>query len=225
MKQTSLIIQIIFFSVTFHLSAQDFFEGELNYKIEYEVLNKNISVSILEREMGDSFDAYVKEDKYIMTYNSKGELGWSKTIVLLDEGYTYVEYEKSDTIYKYPLDDNKSKLIQISRNVNDQKKVLDEMCESITLKYESTDSNSMFRVTDGKHYFNPKYKLNYKKYKNYTSGFWNLYVKESKAISIRNEHLYKGMFKSVSQATKITKKKIPEELFIINQDKIVKETD
>ncbi len=96
------------------------------------------------------------------------------------------------------------------------------MCESITLKYESTDPSSAFKITDGKHYFNPKYKLNYEKYKNYTSGFWNLYVKESGAISIRNEHLYEGMFKSVSQAVSVIEKKVPEELFIINESKIIK---
>ncbi len=122
MKQISsrLYMILIFFSL--QLNAQDFFEGELNYSVTYEVLNKNIPISLLEREMGTTFSAYVKEDKYIMTYNSKGDLGWSKTIIRLDEGYGYIEYEKSDTIYKYSLNDNKNKLIKVSRNSMDQKK-------------------------------------------------------------------------------------------------------
>lgn len=218
-----LLLPLIF--ICFQLNAQDFFEGELNYQIEYEVLNKNIPVSVLEREMGDSFSAYVKEDKYMMVYNSKGELGYRKIIIRLDEGYGYEEYEKSDTIFKYPLNNNKNKLIEISRNSNDRKKVLDEMCESVTLKYESTDPESIFKITYGKHYFNPKYKLNYEKYKNYTSGFWNLYVQEAEAISLRNEHFFKEMFNSVSQATKIIRKKILEKLFVIDKNKIVKIID
>ncbi len=217
----SSIFLILLFSIS-KIEAQAFFEGELSYKIEYEIINKNIPKGMLEKQMGDSFKAFVKEDKYIMLLNTTGEFGWTKTTVRLDEGYSYIEYEKLDTIYKFKHDINKSELLKISRSSNDRKKILNEECEYVTLNYRSTNPNSAFGIIKGKHYFSPKYKLNADKYKNYKSDFWNLYVKESGAISIRNEHFYEGIFKSVSEVTQILEKDISDELFLLDKNKFVK---
>ncbi len=202
--------------------SQDFFEGQIHYKIEYETINKGIPDGFLEVQMGDSFDAFIKEDKYIMVYNAKGELGAMKTIVRLDEGFSYLIYEQSDTIYKSRLDSRKNKLLALRRVNNEKKEVLGELCEYVILDYETNEPNTFFKIVRGKHFFNPKYALNAEKYRNYTSGFWNLYVNESQAISIRNEHEYEGLYKSVSFATVIEEKKIPDELFLMDNDKIIK---
>ncbi|RNC89219.1 MAG: hypothetical protein ED555_06885 [Allomuricauda sp.] len=58
--------------IQFNGQSQEYFEGKIHYKIEYETINKNIPDGLLEIQMGDSFDAYVKEDKYVMIYNGKG---------------------------------------------------------------------------------------------------------------------------------------------------------
>jgi len=58
-------------------------------------------------------------------------------------------------------------------------------------------------------------------YKQLTMCFGNLYVKESKSISIRNEIEYPSIFKSVSEATSITPKKISFEMFEPNKSKVI----
>ncbi len=60
----------------------------------------------------------------------------------------------------------------------------------------------------GKYYFNPKYKLNAKLYSEYTDCFWNLFVKESNAINIRNETEFYPLFKSIQEVTSIVQKNI-----------------
>ncbi|GAB5399226.1 MAG: hypothetical protein Aureis2KO_08110 [Aureisphaera sp.] len=221
MKHQLILVQLILFICSTTLYAQNYFEGQIDYKIEYESLNENIPKEYLATLIGDSFTAYVKEDKYVMIYNSKGEQGWSKTIVRLDEGFSYLEYEKSDTIIKSRLDENSDKLIALRKETDQKRMILGEMCPSIVLKYESTDPDFPFKITDGRHYYNPKYRLNPEQYKNYTSGFWNKYIELSEAVSIRNEHVFAGFFKSVSEAVKIEERKIPESTFTLDRNKIV----
>lgn len=216
-----LIFTLLLLTSYSNTFAQDYFEGQIDYQVEYESLNNNIPSSYLSYMLGDLFTAYVKEDRYIMLYSSRAGKGWSKTIIRLDEGYSYVEFEKSDTIFRSKLNTNKNKLIVIKKNPNKQLSVLGEMCSSISLKYEFLDSENPIKISNSVHYYNPKYRLNPMKYKIYTSGFWNLYVDKSEAISIRNEHTYEGFFKSVSEAKKIEVKEIPDELFELNKEKII----
>ena len=63
-----------------NILAQDYFEGQIEYQVKYESLNKNIPSSYLSYVLGDLFTAYVQEDRYVMLYNSKADKGWSKTI-------------------------------------------------------------------------------------------------------------------------------------------------
>lgn len=214
------VVLIIFYA--FSLNAQDFFEGELNYKIEYQSNNENLPTSMLEREFGTSFTAYVKEDRYAMIYHGKGQQGWMKIIVRLDEGYSYTEFEKLDTITKNKFGTEKNHLIKFERNQNDKKIILGEKCESITLQYKPKDSISFFTEMRGKYYFNPKYKLNAKRYSEYTDGFWNLFVKESNAISIRNETEFYPLFKSIEEVTSIVEKNIDKAVFEPNPNKTLK---
>jgi len=211
--------------ISFFCRCQDFFEGKIHYKIEYEKINTNIPDGFLETQMGDSFDAFVKEDKYIMIYNGKGEFGGWKNIIRLDEGFSYLIYDKSDTIYKSPLDKENGTLLTLKKITDEKKEVLGELCDYIILDYKVSDPNTFFSISRGKHYFNPKYALNVDKYKNYNSGFWNQYVGLANAISLRNEHEYEGLFKSISYATSIEPQRIPDEMFLMDKSKIIKTTE
>ena len=51
------------------------------------------------------------------------------------------------------------KLIELRKDVDQKRMVLREMCPSIVLKYESTDPDFPFKITDGIHHYNLKYKL------------------------------------------------------------------
>ena len=158
--------------------------------------------------------------------NNKGSIEWTKQIILLDENVLYFECEKLDTIYKYPLDKEASKLIRIHKNEGDNLIILGDECPSLTLDYEMTDPNSIFSSNQGKYYYNPKYKLNKEAYANHRVGFWNLFVNESGSISVRNEVVQKPLFKSVMEAFQIIEKKIPDELFEIDtKNKVIKESD
>ncbi|WP_147404138.1 hypothetical protein [Aquimarina sp. AD1] len=212
---------ILFLLLISNMYGQEYFEGQIEYKIEYEPINPNIPRSYLSTELGDSFTAFVQEDRYTMIYNGKGELGWMKIIVRLDEGYSYTEYEKKDTITKAKFGLEKDKLLEFSRNPDDKKIVMDELCESITINYQPSDPKSFFKTFRGKYYFNPKYKLNSKLYENYTNGFWNLFVKESNSISIRNETEFYPFFKATQEAISIDEKKIPSKIFEPNNSKVI----
>lgn len=221
MKKT--ILSISFFLIfIYSLKAQEFFEGELNYKIEYQSSNESIPNAILEREFGKTFTAFVKEDRYAMIYHAEGKQGWMKVIVRLDEGYTYTEFEKSDTIVKTKFGKESNELIEFKRNPDDKREILGNECESITLQYRPKGSDSFFQEMRGKYYFNPKYRLNPKLYSDHTEGFWNLYVQESESISIRNEIEYFPLFKTIQEVTSIVEKKVDETIFEPNKSKAIK---
>lgn len=206
--------------------SQDYFEGEVHFKIDYTSLREDIPKELFSREFGDTLIGYVKERKYIMTTNNKGAIGRTKQIILMDENVLYFESEKLDTIYKYPLDKESSKLIRIHKNKGDNLTILGDECPSLTLDYEITDPNSIFSSKEGKYYYNPKYKLSKEAYSNHKVGFWNLFVNESGAISVRNEVIQKPLYKSVMEAFQIIEKKIPDELFEIDtKNKIIKESE
>ncbi|GEQ86124.1 hypothetical protein ULMS_16320 [Patiriisocius marinistellae] len=114
-------------------------------------------------------------------------------------------------------------MIEFKRNPEDQIKILDELCESISIVYKPTGTESFFQIFKGKYYFNPKYKLNKNLYKKYTDGFWNLFVEESESISIKNETEFYPLFKTIQEATKIEEKKIPFSMFEPNLSKIIVE--
>lgn len=215
----STLLFILFIS---SMSAQEFFEGELNYTISYETMNENISPEILEVEFGKSFTAYVKEDRYAMIYHATGQQGWMKVIVRLDQGFSYTEFEKSDTITKSQFGKNPGTLIKFSRNRDDKRNVLGEDCESITLHYQPDESEPFFQEMRGKYYFNPKYRLNASLYSGYTDGFWNLFVEESESISIRNETEFYPLFKANQEATSIIEKEIDSLIFEPNKNKVIK---
>ncbi len=201
--------------------GQEYFEGEIHYTITYETLNKNVPISYLETEMGRTFSAYIQENRYIMVFDTEGQNGWTKIMVALEEGYTYTEFQNSDTIAKTKFGLEKNHLINFQRNKDLKKQVLNEICESITISYQPSDPNSFYTTFNGTYYFNPKYKLNTKSYEHYTDGFWNLFVNEAQSISIRNETEFYPLFKSVQEATSIEPKEISDEMFELNPSKVV----
>ncbi len=221
---TILKVHALFFLLLVSDSyGQDYFEGQIEYQIEYEALNPSITSEYLATELGNSFTAFVKEDRYAMVYHATGDLGWMKIIVRLDEGYSYTEFEKIDTISKTKFGEKKHALLKFKRNTAHAKEILGEVCESITIHYEPKDDTAFFQTFRGTYYFNPTYKLNSQLYERYTDGFWNLFVKESKSISIRNETEFYPLFKSVQEAISIEKKEISYTIFEPNASKIVLE--
>ncbi|WP_299215746.1 hypothetical protein [uncultured Aquimarina sp.] len=217
LKRLTLLIALLVVQISI---GQEYFEGELFYSIQYEPINKSIPVEYLEKEMGTSFSAYVQEDRYAMIYHAEGTQGWMKIIVALKEGYSYTEYEKSDTIIKTKFGTEKEELVEFKRNT-DKKEVLNELCESVTINYKPLEPDAYVEMIKGTYYFNPKYKLNAKFYKNYTDGFWNLFVNEAKSISIRNETEFYPLFKTIQEVTLIEEKKIPDEVFELNASKVI----
>ncbi|RKN80753.1 hypothetical protein [Ulvibacterium marinum] len=218
------ILPLVIFFLLFSsraLYSQKYFEGQIEFKIEYDSYTPHLPVEYLKKEFGDSFTAHIKEDKYVIIYNSSAEYGWSKEIVRLDEGYIYLEFEKKDTIVKTPLVENNSTLLEIRKNKKDKRRVLGKKCAYVVLKYETTHPDYPPLIIQGMHYYSTKYKLNPKMYKDYNSGFWNRYVQLAKAISIRNENTYEGLYKSISEATSIKKSIVPDEVFELSPKKLV----
>jgi len=223
MKYFNLIQLVFVFLSVSNGNTQEYFEGKIEYMVTYETLSPDIYVSYLEKEIGTSFTAYIQEDRFAMIYHATGEQGWMKAIIRLDENYTYIEYEKSDVIVKTKFGSQDYKFIALRRNLKDQKEVLGELCESVSIEYNDQNSDPFYKNFKGTYYFNPKYKLNTKLYKNYTEGLWNLITEETGTISLRNESEYGNLFKSVEQATAIEQKSIPNAMFEPNAAKKVYE--
>ncbi len=203
--------------------AQNYFEGEIYYQIVYDSSSNKLSKNSLIQEMGDSLTAYIKPDKFVLKHNTKGKYGRKRTIFLLAEGFSYIEYEKYDTILKFDLKKKSGELVSFEHNRDERKFVLNQLCESITIEFKSTDKDDYFQKKTGKYYFSSeKYKLNPEFYKNYRSNFWNLYVEKSGSISLWNEIEYFPIFKSTQQAYAIINTKVPDSLFEINTGKYIK---
>ncbi len=215
----TFLLFILFYSSNTH--AQDYFKGVIHYSVSYESLHPNIQKQVLERNLGTSFTAYILEDRYATIYNTKGENGWRKIIVRLDEGYTYTELEKSDTIVKTKFGNSDEKLIDVKKNTKPTKEVLGEQCLSVTLTTENTDPNAWYTLHSGTYYYSPKYKLNPKLYEDYVDGFWNEYVKRSQAVSIWNKNEFRPYFTSISEATSIEEKEVDKAFFNPNPDKVI----
>lgn len=203
--------------------AQEYFEGVITYDVTYESVHPAIEKELLEYTMGSSFTAYILEDRYTSIYNTKGETGWTKVTVRLDEGYTYTEYEKSDTIVKSKFNARSENLISLQKHTSNPKEVMGSMCNYVTMTVEDTDPNVWYTLHTGTYYYSPKYALNPTYYKEYTNGHWNQYVAEAKAVSIYNINEYRPYFTSYSKATAIEEKQIDISFFEPNPKKVVVE--
>lgn len=223
MNYFTKIASIFFLLFIATMSGQEYFEGVLEYKVSYESNSEFIPTETLENEFGTSFTAYVQEDRYAMIFHSSGQFGWMKVIVSLKEGYSYTEFERSDTIVKSKFNKEQEELIEFKRNSDNKKLILNELCESVTINFKPLDPDSFYKELRGTHYFNPKYKLNAKLYENYTDGFWNLFVAESNAISIRNETEFFPFFKKVDEATSIVAEDVPDTIFDLDPNKVIRE--
>jgi len=204
-----------------NIPQNQYFEGEVHFKIEYESFNDNLAKELLVKELGSTLIGKVKEDKYLMYQNSSGDLGTTKIIYLLKENTGYVEYEKSDTIWQFNIDEEPGELLEVTKNTNDKKLILGDSCGSVTIRY--IPKQSYVEQISCTYYFNPKYKLNPKFYQNHKDSYWNLFVNESKSISVRNEVMNYPHYKSIYQAQKIIVKNIKETEFNLPKNKIIKQ--
>jgi len=223
MNSITKITSIFFLLFITTMSGQEYFEGVLEYKVSYESYAGFIPIETLEYDFGTSSTTYVQEDRYAMIYHGKGKFGWMKIIILLKEGYSYTEFEKSDTIVKSKFNNEKEELIEFKRNSDNKKVILNELCESVTINFKPLDPDAFYKEQRGTHYFNPKYKLNAKLYENYTNSFWNLFVAESNAISIRNETEFFPFFKKVDEAISIVAEDVPDAIFDLDPNKVILE--
>ncbi len=219
----------LLFSLVFSnsISSQDFFEGEMYFKVSYKLLDKNLdSEKSMISELGDSITSYIKEDKFVLLRNSKGKYGKRKTIFFLEKGFSYVEYENLDTIFKYNIKKKSGILLKFKRKT-EKKYILNNNCESIIIEYEpEQNKNQFFNKISGEYFFcSSKFKLNPEIYSNYKSNFWNLYVQESGAVSLKSIVKYFPFFESTQEVYAIIKRKLPKSIFIVNEDKFIKNMD
>ena len=212
-----LIVLALIIFVSTSAQSQKYFEGEVHFKTEYESFLETIPQELLIQEFGDTLVGYVQERRYIMKSNTKGAIGSQTMIMLMDENLVYLIQEKSDTIFKYPMDKVQEKLLEVHKIKDETITVLGDPCPALILNTKNMNQESPFTVSLGKYYYNPKYKLNKDAYKNHKSGHWDSFVNESGAISVRNEVRHEPLYKSVMEAFLILPKEIPDELFDINR--------
>jgi len=212
-----ILFPLALFSIFINSYSQEYFEGEVHFKISYDSFIDQLPEALLIQEFGDTLVGYVQENRYIMTSNTKGTAGEQKLIMLMDENLVYVVSEKSDTIYRSPINKEEDELIEVHKVKDETKVVLGDICPAVILNSKNTDPENPFTVKLGKYFYNPKFKLNKAAYANHKSGHWNSFVNETGAISVRNEVRHEPLYKSVMVAFQILPKKIPDALFDITK--------
>ena len=204
-------------TIAFGAKAQDYFEGEVHFKTTYKPLLENIPEALLVKEFGDTLVGYVQERRYIMKSNTTGASGEQTLIMLMDENMVYFVQEKSDTIFRYPIDEESDELLDVHKIEDETKTILGDDCPALILNTKSTNPESPFTLSLGRYYYNPKYKLNKEAYANHKSGHWNAFVSRSGAISVRNEVRNEPIYTSIMEAFLIVPKAVPDELFDFTQ--------
>lgn len=211
--------------ITLKISGQEnmgYFEGEVHFKISVKSLDESIPTAIFEQEIGNKLIGKVKEKKYLMLQNSGGELGNMKMIYLLEQGIGYVEYENRDTIEQFRIDTSPGELLEVKKNKHPKKEILGELRESVTIRFKPNKYSEYVDEVSGTYYYHPDYKLNPEYYKNHKSEYWNLFVNESKSISIRNEIVHYPLLEALYEVEQILVKEIREEEFEIDKTRPIR---
>lgn len=226
------LISIIPFLLAFSISTtaqntdRKYFEGEVYFNVSCKSLDSRFPQEFLERETGNLMVGKVKRNKYLMYQNTSGELGKTKMIFLLEEGIGYIEYEKSDTIIQFSLEENADLLLSIRLNEEDKKAILGDTCKSITIKYIPKLNYDVIEYVEARYYFNPNFPLDRKMYAKHEMGFWNKFVELGEGgISVRNEILTYPLFNTVYEVTAIVEKEISDDEFEVSKAKVIQERE
>ena len=195
-----------------------YFEGEVKFHVSSKSLDKRIPDEVFQNFIGESMIGIVKEDYYkTISINKQGD----SILMYFDLTGLKIYYDDRslDTIYWYPLDANPGELIDVVRNEKPKKKILGEERESITIKYISDDP--YIDEYEGTYYFHPDYQLNRTLYKNHKESFWNLFVNETGAISIRNEIKAAPLYSVIYEAYEIVERDILMNEFELDSNKVI----
>lgn len=225
-KNISLIPFLIAFSLSLIAQNTDekYFEGEVHFTVSCESLDSRFPQEFLEKETGNLMVGKVKRNKYLMHQNTSGELGKTKMIFLLEEGIGYIEYEKSDTVIQFSLEENADLLLSIRLNEADKKAILGDTCKSITIKYIPQLTYGVIEYVEAKYYFNPNFQLDRKMYAKHKMNFWNQFVElGTGGISVRNEILTYPLFHTVYEVMEIIEKEISDDEFEVSTTKVIQE--
>lgn len=200
------------------VGAKVYFEGEVKFRIESASLNPNIADKVIQDIIGGEMIGIVSENKYkVININQEGD-----TLVgyydLLDQK-VYYDYENRDTIWWYSLNEAPGELISIQRNEKPQKEIMGKERESVTIRYLSKEA--YIDEFEGTYYFHPDYHLNRAAYSSHKENFWNLFVNETGAISIRNEVIARPLYTALYEAYEIKERDVSESEFEMDKNKVI----
>ncbi|MEM9824305.1 MAG: hypothetical protein AAF985_24685, partial [Bacteroidota bacterium] len=125
-----------------------------------------------------------------------------------------------DTIYQYSLEESSGELLEFRRDKTPRKVILGDSCESVFIRYFPRLEPGITEV-QVRYYFHPKYRADPRFYKKHKISFWNLFIEETGAISLRNEVINYPRYKVLYKAEEIIEQPIEEKAFEINPNKTV----
>jgi hypothetical protein len=220
--KNALIILIISNSLLFLQSntvkgQTDYFEGVIEYKIEYDTKNFRYSKSMLSEIYGSKVISKFKDgnfrDEY---YNDQGKL--VRTSILNLEAKTYYyDLNGFDTLYYSDIDktDYETSIQQL-----DDMHVLGSDCWVIkSTSVKKNDSNLVPVVL--KFFYSKELKLNPEWYSEYIDGAYNEIHKLAPGIEIKTES-YGPNFTIIKSMVSKTEADISEEEFRIKTRKLLK---
>lgn len=195
---------------------QRYFEGQIEYQINYSSNNPNIDIKELQESRGSKMILTYKKGNYKKEYFSPNGKLVEQRFLNIRENKSYLKKSKSDTIYWFNINNNDSKT---NFKLTGKQSVLNYDCKVIETKTIVTGpgfGGQEYKM-EGRYLFAEKLPVNPKWYKNYLEADYNKIIKIGQGIVL--EKLYKSDFYEMSIiATSVQHKKISRKSLFIDLD-------
>lgn len=193
----------------FLISCQNDFEGIIEYKIEYEIHDKNIDLNSLKKQMGTSTISYIKNGFYKDIANA--EFMSFHLFRYTDTSIYYMHSMSDDTLIVKKVNAEPSTKIDI-KTEQSSLKILDFDCNKISFE------GDFFTYS---YYYSPKLKLDPEYYKEFSYNNKYIIMKSMKAPYLKLTMKNKAFTVNIT-AVNIESKKFDSSVFTQPKNKIRK---
>ncbi|GLB47843.1 hypothetical protein [Neptunitalea lumnitzerae] len=218
MHLTRLFLLLCFFTLSLTTKAQKSFEGIITHKITYNFKDNKEYSEYYQTMLSDTITFYIGKKKQMYVFNASASSPTSKNVLLIKKGLDYTYTAGNDTIFTANANENKDVLMSFKKNQKPKKTIMGLECESITMRVKGTEGG--YTVTS---YYNPKYYLNPKPYKNIEQSFYNQFIEEAKSITLSTIIEYESGLTVTFEAISVNPQNIADSTFELPKDKVYAE--
>lgn len=198
------------------VQKQEYFEGVIEYSVEYDIKNPSLSKEKLKQHYGSKVITKFSEgnfrDEY---YNNEGTL-LRTSILNLSKKHYYIEFHEIDTVYYSDI--NTTDYITTIEQLLDTN-IQNNDCWVIKSISNKNDSKPESVIT--KYYISKNLKVNPNWYVNYVDGGYNRIYKSAPGITVKSEY-FNSNFTVIKSIVSTKMKVVDISDFKIKLDKVLK---